>query len=111
MDRLNYYRQIIETTLTGLTHIRYANPNVRNRAVFDRNSDNYLVMSEGWDNGYRVHHCLVHLELYNGKIWIQHDGLEDGIALALEQAGILKNDLVLGFQPPDVRPYTEYAAA
>ncbi len=45
----------------------------------------------------------------NGKIWIQHDGTESGIADELEEAGIPKNKIVLGFRSPDVRKYTGYA--
>ncbi|MFN0112370.1 MAG: element excision factor XisI family protein, partial [Blastocatellia bacterium] len=33
------------------------------------------------------------------------------IATDLEEAGVPKEDIVLGFQPPKVRPYTEYAVA
>ena len=33
------------------------------------------------------------------------------IAERLEAAGVARSDIVLGFQPPSVRPYTEYAAA
>jgi hypothetical protein len=55
--------------------------------------------------------CVVHIEIIDGKVWIQEDGIEHGIATDLERAGIPKSDIVLGFQPPEVRPYTEYAAA
>jgi hypothetical protein len=33
------------------------------------------------------------------------------VAGDLEAAGVPKTDIVLGFQPPQVRPHTEYAAA
>jgi hypothetical protein len=42
---------------------------------------------------------------------VQDDWTEHGIAADLEEAGIPKTDIVLGFQPAKVRPYTEYAAA
>lgn len=42
-------------------------------------------------------------------MWIQRDGTEDGIALDLENAGIPKDHIVLGFKPPEVRPMTGYA--
>ena len=44
----------------------------------------------------------------NGKLWIQQDNTE-GIALELERYGIPKKHIVLGFHPPDIRPYTGYA--
>lgn len=41
----------------------------------------------------------------------QEDWTERGVAADLEEAGIPKSEIVLGFQPPEVRPFTEYAAA
>ena len=45
----------------------------------------------------------------DGKLWIQTDNTEHGIAPDLGQAGIPKSDIVLAFRPPDVRRHTEYA--
>jgi hypothetical protein len=42
---------------------------------------------------------------------IHEDGLEDGIASDLVRAGIPKDKIVLGFHPPEVRPYTEFAVS
>lgn len=49
--------------------------------------------------------------IIDGKIWIQRDGTEEGIAADLERAGIAKDQIVLGFRSPEVRPYTGYAVA
>lgn len=54
---------------------------------------------------------MIHLEIINGKVWVQADNTDLAIARELVRAGIPKNDIVLGFYPADVRPYTEYAAA
>jgi hypothetical protein len=112
MDTLKRYREIIHDVLMPLTARRYSGLNVTNEAVFDEANDRYLIMSVGWEgNVRRIHHCLVHLDVINGKVWIQRDNTEEGIAYALEEAGIPKSDIVLGFQPADVRPLTEYAVA
>jgi XisI protein len=63
----------------------------------------------GWENGRRIHGTLVHIDIINSKVWIQRDGTEDGIAGDLEQAGILKNQIVLAFRPQEVRQHTGYA--
>jgi len=55
--------------------------------------------------------CLIHIDLINGKCWIQRGGTEDGIAFDLEAAGIPKDRIVLAFQPPEVRPIAGYAVA
>jgi hypothetical protein len=51
----------------------------------------------------------VHVDLMDGKYWIQRDGTERGIARDLEDAGISKVRIVLAFRAPEVRKYTEYA--
>lgn len=67
--------------------------------------------AKGWDGDRRIHHLVIHLEIINGKVWVQADNTDLAIASELVRAGIPKNDIVLGFHPADVRPYTEYAAA
>jgi len=53
--------------------------------------------------------CLIHVDLKDGKFWIQRDGTEYGIARELVDAGVPKDLIVLAFRPPEVRKYTEFA--
>ncbi|MCP4699169.1 MAG: XisI protein [Gammaproteobacteria bacterium] len=57
------------------------------------------------------HGCVLHIDIKNGKIWIQHDGTEIGMADERVKPGVPKEDIVLGFQAPYRRPYTEFAVA
>jgi XisI protein len=111
MDQLNKYRHIIRSTLKPYTDIRYANLNVKNRSAFDTETDQYIILSEGWDKAQHLHGVLIHVEIIDAKVWIQIDGTEDGIAADLIQAGIPKEDIVLGFHEPEVRKYTGFAVA
>jgi hypothetical protein len=111
MDYLNTYRQIIRSILKPYADINYANVNVKNRVAFDRETDQYIVLSEGWDHQRHLHSVLLHIEIINGKVWVQYDGTEDGITDELLKAGIPKEDIVLGFHEPDVRPHTGFAIA
>lgn len=70
-----------------------------------------MLFDVGWQQKRRVHGCVTHVQIINGKIWIQRDGIEDGITDELVEAGVPKDKIVLGFQPPNVRPYTGYAIA
>jgi len=45
----------------------------------------------------------------DGKIWIQHDGTEHGVARELEALGVPRQAIVLGFDAPVKRPLTDYA--
>ena len=111
MDTLDNYRQIIEKILTDYVAIPYAYGDIQGEVVFDRQHDRYLILTIGWDEGKRVHGCIVNLDIIDGKIWIKRDGTEEGIALDLTEAGIPKDKIVLGFRHPDIRKYTEYASA
>lgn len=109
MDKIKKYREILQKTLSDYARIPYSHGDISSKTIFDPENDSYLLLTVGWDDIRRVHGVLIHLEIINDKIWIQRDGTEDGIARELENAGVPKEDIVLGFHPPDVRPFTEYA--
>jgi hypothetical protein len=68
-------------------------------------------MNAGWSNQKRVSAITVYARVENGKIWIEEDWTEDGIATDLVREGVPKEDIVLAFHPPEMRPYTDFAAA
>ncbi|MGH9755398.1 MAG: XisI protein [Blastocatellia bacterium] len=112
MDKIEEYRQIVRRILTEHTKIPFSNSNAQFETVFDREADRYLVMILGYENDRRrVHGCLIHVDIIDGKIWIQRDGTEYGVGNELVDAGIPKDKIVLGFKSPEFRKYTEFAAA
>ena len=109
MDKLVTYRKAIEAVLSNYVDIPYAYSLViENETIFDYQKDRYLIMSVGWRGAKRIHGCLIHIDIIDGKVWIQRDGTEDGIAYELEAVGIPKEDIVSGFHEPAVRPYMGY---
>ena len=112
MEKLDFYRHTVQNILTAIAAIPYSDPAIAHEAVFDGVNDRYLVMSVGWKKPtYRLHFCLVHVDIRDGKIWIQRDGTEDGIAAELLAAGIPKESIVLAFRSAARRALTEFAAA
>ena len=112
MDKLERYRQIIREALTPYALLRFSNPGIVNEAVFDMEQDRYLIVTTGWEGkDKRIYFNLVHLDIINGKVWIQRDGTEEGVGYALEAAGIPKEDIVPAFHPENVRIHTGYAVA
>ncbi len=65
-------------------------------------------MRQGWRGNKRDFGCILHLEIKRGKIWIQHDGTEEGIANRLVEMGVPKQDIILAFHEPLVRSSTEF---
>ncbi len=115
MGTRNTYRRLIREVLAPYAKIEYSNVNteIDNTFISDEDNDHYVILSMGWGENprRRIHGCLIHVDVIGGKVWVQRDGTEQGIAGELEEAGIPKGDIVLGFHDPGVRQYTEYAAA
>lgn len=102
---------LIERTLAAYTVDPVSHGDIKLHTVFDRAGDHYLVMAVGWDGTQRVHAPLLHVDILDGKIWIQHDGTETGVAHEFVAAGIPRASIVLAFKHPSRRKYTDYAAA
>ncbi|MDQ3248230.1 MAG: XisI protein [Chloroflexota bacterium] len=111
MDQVSNYRQIIKALIMRYAQIKPAKGDIEIETIFDEANDHYEMMYTGWDGHWRIHGPVLHLDIRNSKVWIQHDGIAGGIAEELVEAGIPRHAIVLGFQPPKARPYTEYAAA
>ncbi|MBE9011384.1 XisI protein [Pseudanabaenaceae cyanobacterium LEGE 13415] len=72
--------------------------------VFDRQSDRYQLLCQGWTAGEkRVFHPMIHLEIIEGKVWIQHNQSDLDIGEVLFSRGIPKSQIVLGLHPPSIR--------
>jgi hypothetical protein len=97
----------------GISCKLVAQPNsgITREAQIDETHDHYQLIFLGWDRPRRVHAVIIHMRLYNGKIWLEYDGTDVHIAQQLVAAGVPKDDIVLAFHPPDVRPHTGYAVA
>ncbi len=111
MDTLSRYRKTIEEILEEYANVPYAYGDIKTEVVFDRSRDRYLLVNVGWEDDARVHGALVHIDIIDGKVWIQRDGTEDGMATDFLRAGIPREQIVLGFHAPRVRQHTEFAVA
>ena len=105
------YRQIIEKTFQDYADFLDTDRQIQIELVLDQKRDRYLLVETGWQNGYRIYGTLLHIDIIDQKIWIQHDGTEDGIADELVAAGIPQNQIILAFKSPEIRLYTGFAVA
>jgi hypothetical protein len=111
MDRVERYREIVKAIIRDYASVRPSHGDIRPEAIIDPTTDHYEVMLVGWDRHRRVHGCTVHIDIIDGKIWIQHDGTSEPVADELERAGVPREDIVLGFIPENERQHTGYAVA
>ena len=108
MDSLNNYRQLVKQLLTEYAEIPVFDSGTKNKIIFDLENDRYMLINIGWFNEQRIHHCVIHIDIIDGQVWIQANNTDRLIAEELAAAGIPAKSIVLGLQPPDVRPYTAY---
>jgi hypothetical protein len=114
MDKkLTQYRRLIERLLTEYAELynRGNEPGVETITVFDTERDHYILHTIGWADRKHVSNTTLYVRIRDGKFWIEIDWTEEGIATELLKAGVPKEDIVLAFHHPSVRPLTEFAVA
>jgi XisI protein len=113
MDKLTNYRNIIKRILSARIERTGSVPQkeIEEFIIADEERDHYLLFNLGWWERRRVRSFSIYVRIKDGKIWIEHDLTENGIATELIEAGVPKEDIVLAFQAPEMRQYTEFAAA
>ena len=109
MDKVTQYRDYIKRLLTEYSNYKSITEEVESQTVFDTEHDHYQLVHVGWRNQRRIYGCVLHLDIKEGKIWVQHDGTEVGIVKDLENLDVPKQDIVLGFHSPYKRQFTDYA--
>lgn len=108
MATIDEYRQYIKNLLTARAKLVW-DKRIKAETIFDPERDHYQLIYVGWIDSKRVYGPVLHLDIIDGKIWIQQDGTEVGIANELVELGVPKHDIVLGFNPPKLRQYTDFA--
>jgi hypothetical protein len=113
MDRVNQYREIVKRLLRHWEAI--ARPSlpegIEVTCLFDDETGQYALMSVGWMQGERISGNILLIRIKNGAIWVEEDGTDSPIADELVAACVSRKSIVLGFQPPEVRAFTKFAAA
>ena len=110
MDKLDTYRRIAQQVVAQHAKLKPSEGQIEPIAIGDARHDNYLLLDVGWDTTGRVHEVVLHLRIYEGKIWVERDGTESGVTQELLGAGVPKEDIVLAFYRPERRALTDFAS-
>ncbi|MDY7012456.1 MAG: XisI protein [Cyanobacteriota bacterium] len=111
MDKLTQYRQIIREILTEHAHPYPYSDDVETAIICDTEGDYYQLSYIGWEGWQRIFSVILHFDIKDGKIWIQHNGTETALARVLTERGVPASDIVLGFHSPFKRQFSGYAIA
>jgi hypothetical protein len=111
MAKLEQYRRAIQQLLKTYQTLGQSQPDIDRQIILDTEHDHYQLVNVGWHNDRRIYGCVLHFDIQDGKIWIQHNGTEFKLADELVALGVAKQDIVLGFQSPFKRQFTEFAVS
>jgi len=109
MDRLERYRKVVRQLLEDYARYKPSYGEIDTEVIVDAAGNHYELMHVGWDGVRRVHGSVIHIDLIDGKVWIQYDGTSRPVAEELLAAGIPREDIVLGFHPAELRKHTAFA--
>jgi XisI protein len=113
MEKMRKYRHLVRQILEGRTKVSDSFPNegIERVLILDDDRGHYMQMRIGWQGHKRVKWMTVYIRVKDDKIWIEQDLTENGFTSDLLEADVPNEDIVLAFHAPDMRPYTEFAAA
>ena len=111
MGKLERYREIVRRLVEEYASIKPSHGQIETEAVVDPERNHYEVMHVGWDGVRRVHGVVVHIDITDGKVWVQYDGTSRPVAEELVAAGVPREDIVLGFHPAELRRLTGFGVA
>ena len=115
MDKVAEYSRYVQEVLAEFARPRRLgeenSDEFETQLVFDTERNHYQVLFVGWDKLKRTFGCPIHIDIKNGKIWIQQNTTDYDFIEDLIEKGVPKDDIVLAFHPPYKRPYTGFAVA
>ena len=108
MDKLEEYKEIIKQLILDYAKIKPAYGDIDEEVVFDEERGHYELLSIGWNGTKRVHFTVFHLDIKDGKVWLQKNATDLDIGEELVEAGIPREHIVLGLVLPQSRKLTKY---
>lgn len=98
MDKVNNYRRILRRLVNDYARFKPSHGQIEPIAICDARNDNYVLVHLGWDGIRRIHSTVFHLRLRDGKVLIEEDGLEQGVANELLKLGVVAADIVYSLE-------------
>ena len=114
MDKIKTYQNIIIRLLEEYAGIPPSYlTSLRDELIVNTQYNHFQLITVGWKGNQFVYGAIFHLEIIDGKIWIQQNKNNSEAKLTDEflERGVPKSDIVLDFQHPSVRVHSGFAVA
>ena len=80
MNNVDRYSNLIKQLLQEYASYKSLNKEIELQFVCDTTNHHYQIVNMSQQNKVRVYGCTLHLDIKDGKIWIQHNTTEIEIA-------------------------------
>lgn len=110
--KIKHYEKIILEILQQEV-IDRPDAGIKDIIIADKETHHYQLIKIGWEDNKRFVYTIIfhfHIET-NGKIWLLQNNTDIPITDELLRRDVPASDIVLGFHPPEYRPYMGFAAA
>jgi XisI protein len=113
MADIKEYRKNVQDLLKEIHSYGATNSSrgIEEQVVFDTEHDHYILIDVGWEQKQHVYGSIIHIDIKDGKIWIQRNNTEIDLADRLIEMGVSKENIVIGFQSPFMRQFSGYAVS
>jgi XisI protein len=109
MDKLTNYQQAIQQILTEYASYMPVNEGLTLETIFDETRDHFQLVVLGWNGHEHIYKPLLHLDIINGKIWVQLNETQFTLTEDFDRFEIPHHDIVNGLIPTRRRAFTGYA--
>lgn len=110
MDRVKKYQTILEAFFDKRVDVqKRQKKQIRAHVIVNASKTDFVLLTIGWIGKKYIHAVTFHFEIKDEKIWIWEDKTDIDAAAQLVEAGVAKEDIVLGFLSPLLREFSEYA--
>ncbi|MDJ1178220.1 XisI protein [Roseofilum sp. BLCC_M91] len=94
-------RDIVKQVISQYARLTPSHGEIRLDTVFDETQNRYALMQTGWSQGCRVRGNLIYITLQDERIYLEYDGMEQGITQDLLDLGVPSDQIVLAFLPEE----------
>jgi hypothetical protein len=79
MATIASYPDIVKQVIRKHASCKPSVDDIQVETIFDDAQGHYELMYAGWTGKHRVHGSVIHVDVRDGKVWIQHDGIRTAV--------------------------------
>ena len=112
MEGLTERRDLVRRAICSLNDCLPVDPmgDVETLFLCDVDAGLFQLMNLGWQGKKRTCSITLLVRVKDQTVWIEEDWTEDGFAGRLVAMGVPRDEIVLAFHPPHLRPLTDFAS-